>query len=141
MTDFSKIISVSGKSGLFRIVSELNNAVLVESFTDKKHFPVFAHEKMSTLEEISVFTTGEDKPLKDIFKLIFEKLEGKATPPVKDNEKELKAFFEEILPDYDKDRVYASDIRKMVSWYNLLVEQGVLEFKEEEREDGVKNEE
>ncbi len=128
--DLSKILSVSGKSGLFKVVSQLKNAVLVESLTDKKRFPAFAHDKISSMEEIAVFTLGEDKPLKEILKAIYEKQEGKATFNAKPGDKELKEFFLEVVPDYDQDRVYISDIRKIISWYNILLENGILDFTE-----------
>ena len=91
--DLSKILSISGKSGLFKVVSQLKNAVLVESLTDKKRFPAFAHDKISSMEEIAVFTSGEDKPLKEILKVIYEKQEGKATLDAKSGDKEIKDFF------------------------------------------------
>jgi len=132
--DLSKILSISGKSGLFQVVSQLKNAVLVESLLDKKRFPAFAHEKISSLEEIAVFTATEDKPLKDILKAIFDKLEGKPALDGKSDNKQLQAFFLEVVPDYDSDRVYISDIRKIISWYNLLLEHQLLDFTEKEEE-------
>jgi hypothetical protein len=132
--DLSKIMSISGKSGLYKVVSQLKNAVLVESLTDKKRFPAFAHEKISSLEEIAVFTSGEEKPLKDILKAIFEKLEGKPAPDPHMENNKLQAFFLEVVPDYDQERVYLSDIKKIVSWYNLLLENNILDFTEKEEE-------
>jgi hypothetical protein len=132
--DLSKILSISGKRGLFKVVSQLKNAVLVESLLDGKRFPAFAHEKISSLEEIAVFTTGEDIQLKDLLKKMHEKLEGKPGPDAGTDDKALKVFFLEVIPDYDPDRVYASDIRKIVSWYNLLLEHNLLDFTEKEEE-------
>jgi len=132
--DLSKILSISGKSGLFQIVSQLKNAVLVESLLDKKRFPAFAHEKISTLEEIAVFTATEDKPLKEILKAIYDKLEGKPALDAKSDNKLLQAFFLEVVPDYDSERVYISDIRKIINWYNLLLEHQLLDFTEKEEE-------
>lgn len=132
--DLSKILSISGKSGLFQIISQLKNAVLVESLVDKKRFPAFAHEKISTLEEIAVFTATEDKPLKEILKAIYDKQEGKAALDPKSDNKLLQTFFLEVVPDYDSDRVYISDIRKIISWYNLLLEHQLLDFTEKEEE-------
>ena len=129
--DFSKILSVSGKPGLFKVVSQLKHAVLVESLIDKKRFPAFGNEKISTLEEIAVFTKGEDRPLKDILKIFYEKLEGKPAIDSKADLKELTVFFVNAVPDYDPDRVYPSDIKKIISWYNLLVENNLLDFSEE----------
>lgn len=129
--DLSKILSISGKSGLFKVVSQLKNAVLVESLTDKKRFPAFTHEKISSLEEIAVFTSGEDKPLKDVLKAIHEKQEGKPAPDGKSDVKTITAFFESVVPDYDKERVYISDIKKILNWYNSLLENDLLDFSEE----------
>ena len=129
--DFTKILSVSGKPGLFKVVSQLKHAMLVESLIDKKRFPAFGNEKISTLEEIAVFTKGEDRPLKDVLKTLFEKLEGKPAIDPKADFKELKAFFENAVPNYDPERVYPSDIKKIISWYNLLLENDLLDFTEE----------
>lgn len=132
--DLSKILSISGKHGLFKVVSQLKNAVLVESIIDQKRFPAFAHEKISSLEEIAVFTATEDKPLKDILKSMYEKQEGKPAPDAKSDNKVLQAFFQEVVPDYDTERVYVSDIRKIIGWYNLLSENNLLDFTEKEEE-------
>jgi hypothetical protein len=145
MMDLSKILSISGKHGLFKVVSQLKNAVLVESLIDQKRFPAFAHEKISSLEEISVFTTGEDLQLKTVLKTLFEKQEGKPAIDSKSDDKSLKSFFLQIVPEYDPERVYVSDIKKIISWYNLLVENNLLDFTEEvkektDTESGVKEE-
>jgi hypothetical protein len=141
--DLSKILSISGKSGLFQVVSQLKNAVLVESLLDKKRFPAFAHEKISSLEEIAVFTATEEKPLKEILKAIYDKLEGKPALDAKSDNKLLQEFFLEVVPDYNSERVYISDIRKIISWYNLLLEHQLLDFteKEEEKSEEEKSEE
>ncbi len=132
--ELSKILSISGRAGLFQVISQLKNAVLVESLLDKKRFPAFAHEKISSLEEIAVFTATEDKPLKDVFKAIYDKLEGKPALDPKSDDKMLQAFFLEVVPDYNSNRVYISDIRKIISWYNLLIEHNLLDFTEKEEE-------
>lgn len=119
--DLSKILSISGKGGLFKIISQAKNAVIVESLLDGKRYPAFSHDKISSLEEISVFSTGDDIPLKEIFRSIFIKLEGKAAPDYRNDSKALKSFFQEMVPEYDKERVYISDMKKMVIWYNLLL--------------------
>lgn len=130
--DLTKIVSISGKSGLFKVVSQGKNVVIVESLADQKRFPAFGHEKMSSLEEISVFTTGEDKPLRDVFRSFHEKLEGRAATDSKSENSVLLKFFEEMVPDFDHERVYISDIRKMISWYNLLAGNNLLDFTETE---------
>ena len=137
--DLSKILSIGGKTGLFKVVSQAKNAVIVESLNDQKRFPAFGHEKISSLEEISVFTTGEDISLKDVFQAFFKKLEGKPAIDPKSDNNALKKFFLEMVPEFDQERVYVSDIRKMVSWYNVLVEHQLLDFTEktEATEEGV----
>ena len=129
--DLSKILSIAGKNGLFKVVSQGKNTVIVESLNDNKRFPAFGHEKMSSLEEISVFTTGDDLALKEVFKAFHEKLEGKPAIDHKSDNNTLKKFFLEMVPAFDQERVYVSDIKKMVSWYNTLLGQGLLDFTEE----------
>jgi len=130
--DLSKILAISGKPGLFNSVAQTKTGVVVESLIDGKRFPAFAHERISSLAEISVFTVDDDLPLEDVFKKIFEKYDGKKTIDHKASGDELKAFMLEILPDYDQDRVYTSDIKKIAMWYNLLVEKDMLDFTGEE---------
>lgn len=138
--DLSKILSISGRSGLFKVVSQSKNAVIVESLTDSKRSPAFSHERMSSLEEISIFTTGEDRPLKEVLKAFFTTLEGKPATDAKSADKELIKQFGEVVPDYDPDRVYISDIRKMMAWYNLLLSHNMLDFSEEKAEEPAKAE-
>jgi hypothetical protein len=130
--DISKIISVSGKSGLFRLVSQTRNGIIVESLLDKSRMPVYSTQPVSSLEEISVFTTGEDMPLKTVFQRIFQSLDGQKAIDPKSSNEVLKAFLEKVLPEYDKDRVYASDIKKMINWYNILVDNELIDLVVEE---------
>lgn len=132
--DLSEFLAVSGKPGLNKMISQGKNNIIVESLADKKRFPVYGTQQVSSLEEISVYTYGEDVPLKDVFKSIFEKKEGGKAPDAKAKPEELKKFMEEVLPDYDKERVYVSDIKKLVKWYNELQEHDLLDFTEEEEE-------
>jgi hypothetical protein len=117
------------------MISQTKNGMLVESMLDQKRFPVFAHEKISSLEEISIFTETDDIPLKDVFKKIHELLEGEKAISHKSSAEELKEFFEDVVADYDKERVYVSDIKKVIQWYNLLHEKEMLDFTEEEDEE------
>jgi hypothetical protein len=133
--DLSKILAISGKPGLYKMLSETKTGLLVESMDNQKRFPVFAHEKISSLEEISIFTEEEDLPLKEVLKKIHDSLEGKKAPDHKSDPKELKAFFKEAIPDYDEERVYNSDIKKVIQWYNQLQEHKMLDFSEEEEEE------
>ena len=132
--ELSKILSISGKPGLYSMLTQTKNGMVVESLTDGKRSTAFSHEKVSTLEEISIYTNDEDKPLKEVLKSIFDKQKGEQAISSKSDSAELKAFFEEAVPDYDKENVYVSDIRKVISWYNQLQEKGILEFKEEEKD-------
>jgi hypothetical protein len=130
--DLSKIVAISGKPGLYKMLSQTKNGLVVEAFTDGKKFTAFSHERISTLEEISIYTDEEDKPLKDILKAIFEVQEGKEAISHKSGNDEIKSFFEKVVPDYDRDNVYVSDMKKVINWYNILHAHNMLEFDEEE---------
>ena len=130
--DLTGILSLSGKSGLFKSVAQTKNGLIVESLIDKKRFPAYVSDKVSSLEDICIFTADEDLPLKDVFELIYKKEQGKACIDHKSNDAALKKYMEEVLPAYDKDRVYVSDMRKLFMWYNLLVEHGLLAPDEKE---------
>lgn len=133
-----KILSVAGKAGLFRLVGQMKNGIIVESIEDGKRFPVHGSSKVSALNEISIYTMEEEIPLKEIFKKIYEKQKSKLAPDHKSDAKTIKAFFESVLPDYDPQRVYASDMVKVLKWYNLLVEKdGYDPTKEELKEQEV----
>ena len=138
--DLSTILAISGKPGLYKILSQTKNGLIVESIEDGKKFPVFINDRSSALEDISVFTETEDLPLKEVFKKIYDKENGAKVPDAKTDKKEMLAYFESVLPDYDKDRVYASDVKKILAWYNLLVDKKIMEFKEDkpEKEEKVK---
>jgi hypothetical protein len=124
--DLSNILTVSGKSGLFKVVSQTKSGLVVESLNDGKKIPVFLSDRSSALEDISIFTLTEDIPLKDVLLKIFEKEEGKPCIDAKEDPAKLKAYFETILPDYDRERVYISDIKKVFAWYNLLLEKEMI---------------
>jgi len=128
--DLSKILSIAGKPGLFKMVSQSKSGLIVESLVDGRRIPAFSHERISSLEEISIFTEVDDIPLKDVFQKLFEKENGKKTISHKSSAKDLKALMESVLPDYDKERVYVSDIKKLVNWYNLLVDKNLIDIDE-----------
>jgi hypothetical protein len=129
--DLTKILAISSKPGLYKMLSQTKAGFIVESLVEGKRFPVFAHERVSTLAEISIFIAGEDDmPLKEVFRKFFDKLEGKAGPDPGADGKTLKSFFLETIPAYDQEKVYVSDMKKTIAWYNLLLEKGLLEFKE-----------
>jgi len=128
------ILSVSGQSGLFKLVAESKNNIIVESLETFKRMPVHSTSKVSALEDIAIYTENGDVPLKDVFKAISEKENGGATISAKVSDNELKAYFEKVVPEYDKDRVYISDIKKVLSWYNSLQQKDLLDFSEKEGE-------
>ena len=134
--DLTEILSIAGKPGLYKMITHTKAGMVVESMDGDKRFPVFAHEKISSLEEISIFTETDDIPLKDIFKKIHEMLEGGKALSHKSSANELKDFFDDVVPDYDKERVYVSDIKKVIQWYNILQEKEMLDFTEEEETGG-----
>ena len=130
------ILSISGQSGLFKLVAESKNNIIVESLDKKKRIPVYSTAKVSALEDIAIYTETGDVPLKDIFKSISDKEEGGAALSHKSSGNELKSYFEEVVPEFDKDRVYVSDIKKVLLWYNTLQEKEMLDFTETEEEQG-----
>jgi hypothetical protein len=123
--EFNKIIAVTGKPGLFQVVSQTKTGIIVESLTDKKRFPILSTQNVSLLENIAIFTYDEEVPLLTVFKSIYEKAAGKETISHKESGKKLSAFFSEVLPDFDEDRVYTSNIKKIVQWYNALIAVGM----------------
>ncbi|MCQ2317370.1 MAG: DUF5606 domain-containing protein [Bacteroidales bacterium] len=140
--DLSKILAISGKPGLFLIKSQGAGKLIVESIVDGKHFPAFANDKISSLEEISIFTTDEDTPLKNVFMSIHDKIGDKLDFDVKKlSPVELKEKFMLVLPNYDEDAVYQSDMKKVFQWYQLLNDKGLLDFTvEEEKKEAVAEE-
>jgi len=124
--DLSKILSISGKSGLYKVVSKTKNGLIVESLSDGKKIPIFIGDRSSTLEDISMFTYTEDVPLKKVILSIFEKENGGPCIDPKESPEKLKAYFETILPDYDKERVFVSDIKKLFNWYNTLLSKDLI---------------
>ena len=130
--DLSKIVSISGKPGLFQIKSQAIGRIILESLLDGKCVPAFANDRMSSLEEISIFSVEEDRPLKEVFKGIHDKMGDKVDFDFKKaNKDELCAKFLEVMPDYDQDAVYPSDMKKVFQWYQLLMEKNLLDFTEE----------
>jgi hypothetical protein len=112
------------------LVSQKNN-VIVESLSEKKRFPIFNTNKISALSDISIYTYDEEVPLSDIYKKIFEKTDGAKTITHTDSQEKLKQEFESLVPNYDKEQVYNSDIRKLFQWYNILHETKKLKLKED----------
>lgn len=131
--DLSKIVSISGKPGLYVIKSQAIGRLIVESVIDGKCSPAFARDRMSSLEEISIFSTDEDRPLKDVFKMIHEKMGDKVDFDYKKAAPEqLREKFTFVMPDYDEEAVYPSDMKKVFAWYQMLMDKNLLDFTEEE---------
>ena len=131
--DLSKIVSISGKPGLYQVKSQAIGRLIVESVIDGKCMPAFAHDRMSSLEEISIFSTDEDRPLKEVFKMIHEKMGDKVDFDYKKaSNDELREKFAFVMPDYDEEAVYPSDMKKVFAWYQMLVDKNLLDFTEEE---------
>ena len=130
------ILSISGKPGLFKLVSQGRNSIIVESLLDGKKTPAYSRDKVISLNDIAIYTEEGEKPLREVFQLIFEKESGAATAvDAKADAAALKKYFGEILPSFDRERVYPTDIKKVIVWYNLLVSKGYTQFNEEVAEE------
>ena len=132
--DLTKILSISGKPGLFLMVGDAKNKIIIESLMDGKRYPAFSHDKISSLKVISIYTETDDLPLEDAFKNLFKALDGKTIEnPKKMSSADLKALFEKAVPGYDKDSVYVSNMKSVFTWYNILVENNLIDLKEEQK--------
>lgn len=131
-----KILAIAGKPGLFSLVSNGKNMFIVESLLTKKRMPAYAHDKVISLADISIYTTEGDVPLAKVLQAVCDKAEGKAVD-VKafGSDQEIRDYFAEVLPAFDRDRVYTTDIKKLLSWYNILVNAGWDRFVEPETEE------
>lgn len=135
------ILAITGQPGLYKVISEGKSNVVIESLLTGKKSTAYADAKMSTLEDIAIYTLQEDIPLKKVFRKIYEKENGGQAINAKSSPDDLKKYFAEILPEYDRERVYGSDVKKVISWYNLLNEKGLLVFDEEPSDEAAKIEE
>lgn len=136
--NLSGIISISGMSGLYKVIAQSKNGLIVESLVDKKRLPAHATNRVSALEDVSIYSTGEDVPLKEVFQKIHDKEKGGAALDHKSSDAEMKDYFKKAFAEYDEERVYASDIKKVLMWYNILQKEGLLDAKEEEKEEEAK---
>ncbi|MBQ8502641.1 MAG: DUF5606 domain-containing protein [Bacteroides sp.] len=130
------ILSISGKPGLYKLISQGKNMLIVESLTDKKRVPAYGNEKIIALGDIAMYTDTEDVPLTEVLEAVKKKENGAvATLDVKKASKnELFDYFGEVLPNFDRDRVYPTDIKKLITWYNLLISNGITDFITEEEQ-------
>lgn len=128
------VLSIAGKPGLYKLVSQGKNMLIVESLVDKKRFPAYGNEKIISLGDIAMYTDAEDVPLKDVLLAMREKENGStvALDWKKASAEDLRNYLAEVLPAFDRDRVHTSDIKKLIAWYNLLVTSGMTDFETEE---------
>jgi len=134
----SKILSVTGRPGLYKLISTGKNLNIVESLGDGKRLPVYLHEKVVALSDVSIYTNEGDTPLREVMKRMKEKENGgKASVGAKASGSELFAYLREVLPDYNRESVYASDVKKIITWYNILMENQIDLEEEERTEDAV----
>lgn len=131
------ILSISGKPGLYKLVSQGKNMLIVESLVDKKRFPAYGNEKIISLGDIAMYTDTEDIPLKEVLLSMKTKENGAvvAMDLKKATSEELYSYLGEVLPSFDRDRVHLSDIKKLISWYNILVKSGLTDFEEDSTEE------
>ena len=127
--ELKEILAISGQPGLFKYVAQSTRGVIVESLVDGRRINASASSKVSALTEISMYTEGDDIPLAEVFTKIYAHTGGKEAVSHKETPETLKAAFAEVLPEYDRDRVHVSDIKKCFAWYNTLVAAGFTEFK------------
>ena len=133
--DLPGILAITGKPGLYKLISQTKSGALVESLVDKKRMPAFAHERISSLKDITMFGNDEDKPLIDIFQNIYKIEDGKECISHKSSDKELKDYMEKVFPDYDKERVHLSDMKKLFSWYNILLSNNLIDLEQPQQEE------
>ena len=127
--ELKEILAISGQPGLYKFVAQSTRGVIVESLVDGKRMNAASNSKVSALTEISIFTEGEDIPLAEVFTKIYEHTNGQPAISHKEEPARLQALFAEVLPDYDRDRVHVSDMKKVFSWFNTLLGAGFTEFK------------
>ncbi|MCQ2369317.1 MAG: DUF5606 domain-containing protein [Paludibacteraceae bacterium] len=132
----SKILAISGKSGLYKMISGNKSMIIVESLADKKRFPAYSNDRVISLKDISMFTDDEDIPLYKVFESVKKVSQGKeVTLDVKTaSSADLQKWFATVLPSFDRERVHNSDIKKVIIWYNILIGSGITEFAPKEEE-------
>ncbi len=127
------VLSISGRPGLYRLVNRGKNMLIVESISTKKRTPAYAHDKVISLGDISIYTETDDVPLTDVLEAVKEKNGGQPVDiKAIGDDAAVREYYAEILPDFDRERVYTSDIKKLLTWYNLLLEGGITEFADKE---------
>ena len=132
--DLTKILSIAGKPGLFTLVAQSKNGIIVEALSDKKRFPIGSHINVSALNDIAIYTFESELPLKEIFRNIFKKEDGKSCLSHKESSNAIFSYFSDIAPDFDDERVYVSDMKKVLQWYNVLLTHNLVDLELDEEE-------
>ena len=136
-----KILSISGKPGLYRLISYGKGIIIVENVTDNKRMPAYTRDKIIELGDIAIYTDDTEVPLADVLTTIAEKYNSQVLDTkLYKSAAQLQQFFEEVLPNYDHDRVYNTDIKKIISWYNTLISAGITDFSIKSEEESAKQE-
>ena len=136
-----KILSMSGKPGLYRLISYGKGIIIVENVTDNKRMPAYTRDKIIALGDIAIYTDDTEVPLADVLTTIAEKYNSQVLDTkLYKSAAQLQQFFEEVLPNYDHDRVYNTDIKKIISWYNTLISAGITDFSIKSEEESAKQE-
>ena len=129
------ILSISGKPGLFKMVAQTRNGLLAEALSDGKRFPVSASRQVSSLKDIAIYTYSEEVPMSEVFEKMKRAADEHPLPEKKASDDELRTYFQAVLNDYDEERVYPSHIKKVVGWYAILDEHGLLNLEEDAKEE------
>lgn len=136
-----KILSISGKPGLYRLISYGKGIIIVENVTDNKRMPAYTRDKIIALGDIAIYTDDTEVPLADVLTTIAKKYNSQVLDTkLYKSAAQLQQFFEEVLPNYDHDRVYNTDIKKIISWYNTLISAGITDFSIKSEEESAKQE-
>lgn len=135
-----KILAIAGKPGLYSLVSNGKNMFIVESLLTKKRMPAYAHDKVISLADISIYTTEGDVPLAQVLQAVCDKAQAQAIDvKALGDDQAIRDFFAEVLPAFDRDRVYTTDIKKLLSWYNILVNAGWDKFFDDQETEASEN--
>lgn len=135
-----KVLAISGKPGLYELKAQTRGGFVAEALADGKKLSVSVRHNVSMLSEIAIYTYTEEVPLREVFQKIAEKEDGKEAISHKESKAKLEEYFKEILPEYDEDRVYVSDIKKVFQWYNILIGAGMNDFSAPKKEETTKEE-
>jgi hypothetical protein len=135
--DLEGILTIGGKPGLYKLIAQSRGGIIVESLIDEKRFPISQTSNVSALKDIAIYTYGEEVPLEEVYEQIAKKENCEKSVDHKSKPEELRSYLKEILPEYDEERVYNSDLKKLFQWYNILQENGLVALAEEGEEEAA----